>query len=110
LESYVARLGPCNAAQQANVDAAMPAARAGVAKAIDEIRAVMTAAGYSSSQWRLVLQSYPPPVPRAAENRYPENDDTRLLLGGCPFYDADLDWARDRLVRQINANLEDVAG
>lgn len=109
LEAYAARLGSCSAAQQATVDAAMPAARAGVGKAIDEIRAVMSQAGYSSGSYRLVLQSYPSPVPRAAENRYPELDDTRLLVGGCPFYDADLDWARDSLVPQISSNLKSVA-
>ena len=69
----------------------MPAAMAGVGKAIDEIRAVMSGAGYSSSSYRLVLQSYPSPVPRAAENRYPEARQHTLLIGGCPFYDADLD-------------------
>ena len=56
-----------------------------------------------------MLQSYPSPVPRAAENRYPEADNTRLVLGGCPFYDADLDYARDVLIYTISDNLEAVA-
>ena len=107
--AYATRTGPCHDAQAANVAAAMPAAMAGVGKAIDEIRAVMAGAGYSSSSYRVVLQSYPSPVPRAAENRYPEADNTRVLLGGCPFYDADLDYARDNLVGTISSNLEAVA-
>ena len=56
-----------------------------------------------------MLQSYPSPVPRAAENRYPEVDNTRLVIGGCPFYDADLDYARDVLIHTISDNLEAVA-
>ena len=56
-----------------------------------------------------MLQSYPSPVPRAAENRYPEVDNTRVVIGGCPFYDADLDYARDVLIHTISDNLEAVA-
>ncbi len=109
VEAYSARQGPCKDAQQAKVSAAMATAMAGVGKAVDEVRAVMTAAGYSQNQWRFVLQSYPSPVPRAAENRYPEGDDTRIALGSCPFYNADSDWARDSLVPQISDNLKGVA-
>jgi hypothetical protein len=72
-----------------------------VAKAIREIRAVMAESGYTRSDYRFILQSYGSPVPRASETRYPELGVTRETLGGCPFYDADLDWARDSLVRQI---------
>ena len=60
----------------------------GVAKAIGEIRAVMQAAGYRQWNYRIVLQSYPSPVPRAAENRYPEAGLRAPLTGGCPFYDS----------------------
>lgn len=107
--AYATRTGPCYEAQAANVDAAMETAMAGVGKAIDEIRAVMSGAGFSSSSYRLVVQSYPSPVPRASENRYPEIDNTRTVIGGCPFYDADLDYARDVLVKTISDNLETVA-
>ena len=40
----------CNAQEQAEIVAGLPAAANGLRKAIDEIRAVMSAAGYSSSQ------------------------------------------------------------
>ncbi len=58
--------------------------------------------GYTASQYRLVVQSYPSPVPRASEARYPETGGTRETVGGCPFYDADLDWARNTLVKRIS--------
>jgi hypothetical protein len=106
---FTTKTGPCAPAQQAAVAAAMPAARAGVAKAIDEVRAVMRAAGYTRAQYRFVLQSYPSPVPRAAETRYPELGELRETVGGCPFYDADLTWARDSLVDQIADMLRGVA-
>jgi hypothetical protein len=39
-------------------------------------------AGYADGSYQLIVQTYPSPVP----------------AGGCPFYDADLDWAHDWLV------------
>jgi hypothetical protein len=87
----------------------MPGAMAAVGHAIDEVRTVMTDAGYTQSDYRFVLQSYPSPVPRGAEDRYPESGWSRLDTGGCPFWSRDLDWARDSLVTQISDNLRSVA-
>jgi GDSL-like lipase/acylhydrolase family protein len=106
---YTSKTGPCNATEQANVNARWGAAFAGVAKAIDEVRAVMAERGYARSQYRFVLQSYPSPVPRASEARYPELGVGRATIGGCPFYDVDLNWARDSLVNQIANGLRYVA-
>jgi hypothetical protein len=52
----------CWPEEQAEMQAAMPAARAGFTKAIDEIRAVMSGAGYASSQYRLLAMGYASPV------------------------------------------------
>jgi hypothetical protein len=109
LTAYATQQPPCEESQQPKIDAAMPAAMAGVAKSIDEIRAVLKAAGYAGTQYRIVLQSYPSAIPRAAENRYPELGPERTAVGGCPFYDSDSDWARDSVVNQISDNLATVA-
>ena len=87
----------------------MPGAMAAVGQAIDEVRAVMADAGYAQSDYRFVVQSYPSPVPRGAEDRYPESGWSRLDTGGCPLWNRDLDWARDSLVVQISDNLRSVA-
>jgi lysophospholipase L1-like esterase len=107
--AYLSHTGPCNPAQQANLDAKFPAMSAGVDKAIREIRATMSDAGYASSDYRLVVQSYPSVAPRASENRYAEIDPQRAAVGGCPFYDADFNWARDSVVFQISAHLRYIA-
>jgi hypothetical protein len=107
--AYVTRAKPCAAQQQEGIDKKLPAAMSGVAKAIAEIRAVMRAAGYHQWNYRLVLQSYPSPVPRAAENRYPEAGLQRSVTGGCPFYDSDLNSARDSLVPLLDDNLKAIA-
>ncbi len=99
----------CRRSQQRAVDRAMDSAMAGVAKAIDEIRAVMDAAGQPQDSYRLVLQSYPSPVPRGDDFRYSERGWARTFTGGCPFWDGDATWARDSLVPQIADNLGAVA-
>ncbi|GAA2229915.1 MULTISPECIES: GDSL-type esterase/lipase family protein [Kitasatospora] len=99
----------CRDDEQAAVDSAMPDAMAGVGKSIDEIRAVMRAAGYADGDYRLVLQSYPSPIPRSSEMRYPESGWTRANTGGCPFWDTDADWARDSMTGQVSDALAQVA-
>ncbi|MEV6331244.1 hypothetical protein [Streptomyces sp. NPDC051909] len=106
---YIVWYSYCHDDQQAVVDAKIDGVMANVGKAIDEIRTVMTGAGYASADYRIVLQSYPSPIPRAAENRYGESGWSRVNTGGCPFWNLDSDWARDSLVPQIANRLKTVA-
>lgn len=99
----------CYDDQQAGVDAKIDGVMANVGKSVDEIRAVMRQAGYADSSYRIVLQSYPSPIPRGAENRYTQSDWSRLNSGGCPFWNRDSDWARDSLVPQLANRLKQVA-
>ncbi|MFJ3909371.1 GDSL-type esterase/lipase family protein [Streptomyces vinaceus] len=99
----------CYDDQQYGVDEKMDGVMANVGKSVDEIRAVMRTAGYTDSSYRIVLQSYPSPIPRGAENRYTQSDWSRLNTGGCPFWNRDSDWARDSLVPQIAGRLKAVA-
>jgi lysophospholipase L1-like esterase len=99
----------CENDQQPQVDAAMPGAMAGVAESISAIRTSMATAGYADTDYRFVLVSYPSPIPRGSEIRYQQSGYDRLTKGGCPFWDADADWARDSLVPQISDSLRAVA-
>ncbi|GAA2800152.1 hypothetical protein GCM10010441_26290 [Kitasatospora paracochleata] len=99
----------CREDQQEAVDSRIDDAMDNVGKSIDEIRAVMDRAGYRRSAYRIVLQSYPSPIPRASENRYPASGWSRTNNGGCPVGNNDADWARDRLVPQMSSRLSDVA-
>ncbi|WP_308295818.1 GDSL-type esterase/lipase family protein [Streptomyces sp. ISL-96] len=106
---YLVWYSYCHDDQQAVVDAKIDTVMRDVGKSVDEIRAVMSAAGYAASDYRIVLQSYPSPIPRAAENRYTESGWSRVNTGGCPFWNKDSDWARDSLVPQIADRLKGVA-
>ncbi len=96
--NYAAMRGPCEPEEQAKVAAASPMVAAKVAAALTDIRAVMTAAGYRNSDYRLVVQTYPSVAPRGSEGRYPGPERS---AHGCPFYDSDGTWARDRAVLEI---------
>ncbi|MEV4427933.1 GDSL-type esterase/lipase family protein [Streptomyces sp. R-07] len=106
---YIVWYSYCNDDQQDVVDAKIDGVMADVGRSVDEIRAVMSAAGYAASDYRIVLQSYPSPIPRAADNRYAESGWARTNTGGCPFWNGDSDWARDSLVPQIADRLKGVA-
>ncbi|MEZ0093547.1 GDSL-type esterase/lipase family protein [Streptacidiphilus sp. EB129] len=109
VEDYEVWYSYCQPSQQAAIDSAMGPAMANVGKSVDEIRATMSADGYAASDYRIVLQSYPSPIPRSSENRYPESGWSRTTDGGCPFWNADEDWARDTMVPEISDHLAAVA-
>jgi hypothetical protein len=106
---YIVWYSYCHDDQQPLVNSKIDAVMANVGRSIDEIRAVMGAAGYGSGAYRIILQSYPSPIPRGAENRYSESGWSRVNTGGCPFWNKDSDWARDSLVPQIANRLRLVA-
>ncbi|WP_329561708.1 GDSL-type esterase/lipase family protein [Kitasatospora sp. NBC_01266] len=108
-EDYVVWDSYCAATEQSAIESKMPAAMAGVGKSIDEIRAAMAGDGYAPSSYRIVLQSYPSPIPRSSENRYSESGWDRVNTGGCPFWNADSDWARDTMVPEVSDQLAQVA-
>lgn len=105
--SWILSLGACNSSEQAALQSLMPNAQNGLRKAIDEIRAVMAQAGYAPSQWRFVIAGYSSPVPRGADVRYSGAD--KWNLGGCPFYDADFDWAKNTATPYIVDSMRQVA-
>ncbi|WP_411146293.1 GDSL-type esterase/lipase family protein [Streptomyces sp. x-80] len=94
----------CKDEQDPTIAQGITDAKPKVAKAIDEIRAVMQNKGYQDDDYRLILQSYPSPIPRGSDNRYPQTYE-RHHSGGCPLYNDDSTWARDSVVPRISAML-----
>ncbi|MGA5824036.1 glycosyl hydrolase family 18 protein [Kitasatospora sp. NPDC094028] len=83
--------------------------RADVTKTLTEIRRVMSASGQSNYQ--LVLQSYPSPLPATDDFRYAQGPSfSRFSSGGCPFRDVDAEWARNSMVPRITGMLRQAAG
>ncbi len=77
--------------------------------AITNIRTAMAAAGYSPTQYTIVTQTYPSPIPRGSGFRYSQSGFTRQSTGGCGFWNRDADWANDTALTKINAAVKTAA-
>jgi hypothetical protein len=73
-----------------------------VTNALLRVRQAMANAGYSSSQYKIVGQTYWSPIPRSTGFRYPESGWTRQSLGGCGIWNRDANWANDTVVVAMN--------
>ena len=62
----------------------------------------MTNAGYSTSQYTIVVQDYPSPLPGGSGFRYGESGYTRQNTGGCGFWNNDANWANNTALPTIN--------
>lgn len=105
---------PCHVSEQAALDAKLDRAMVLLDKAVKDIRFVMARNGYEETgvnAYRLVVQSYPSPLPRASEMRYPQSGvlANSRTYQGCPLGDQDLDWARDSLVPALSSRIGAIA-
>ncbi len=70
--------------------------------AIKNVAAAMTNAGYSSSQYTIVVQDYPSPIPSGSEFRYSQSGYTRQTVGGCGFWNKDANYANSTMLPTID--------
>ncbi len=69
----------------------------------------MTNAGYSASQYAIVVQDYPSPLPNGSGFRYGESGYTRQNTGGCGFWNNDANWANNTALPTINNAVKNAA-
>ncbi|MGQ4489126.1 GDSL-type esterase/lipase family protein [Streptomyces sp. SAS_281] len=100
---------PCAPDAAAQVAERLPGVQQAAANALADVRTALDRAGHPAGSYRLILQSYPSPLPDAGRIRYPGEKYDRLNAGGCPFFDKDLTWAHDVLVPEISSTLADAA-
>jgi hypothetical protein len=80
-----------------------------VKDALLRVRDAMTGAGYTSSQYTIIAQTYWTPIPRASGFRYSENGWTRQSIGGCGIWNRDADWAHTTVVPAMNGSVRNGA-
>ena len=78
------------------------AVKAKIAGALLNVRTAMRNAGYADSQWTMLVQTYPSPIPNGSGFRYSQSGYTRQSTGGCGFWNADADWANGSALPTIN--------
>lgn len=76
--------------------------RSRIATALTNVRTAMRNAGYADTQWTMVVQTYPSPIPNGSGFRYGQSGYTRQSTGGCGFWNADADWANSYALPTIN--------
>ncbi len=73
-----------------------------IKNAILNLKTAMTNAGYSTSQYSIVVQNYESPLPNGSGIRYSESGYTRQSVGGCGFWNNDATWANSTALPTIN--------
>ena len=73
-----------------------------ITTAIKNVATAMTNAGYSSSQYTILVQNYPSPIPNGSEFRYTQSGYSRQTTGGCGFWNKDANYANTTMLPTID--------
>jgi hypothetical protein len=73
-----------------------------IKNAILNVAQAMTNAGYSSSQYTILVQDYPSPIPNGSGFRYSQSGYTRQVVGGCGFWNKDANYANSTMLPTID--------
>ncbi|HXC23298.1 MAG TPA: hypothetical protein VNU28_01825 [Solirubrobacteraceae bacterium] len=76
--------------------------RTAIKEAILNVAKAMTGAGYTSSQYTILMQNYPSPIPNGEGFRYPQKGYSRQEVGGCGFWNHDAGEANATLLPTID--------
>jgi hypothetical protein len=76
-----------------------------IKNAILNVAQAMTNAGYSSSQYTILVQDYPSPIPNGSEFRYSQSGYTRQTVGGCGFWNKDANYANSTMLPTIDSTV-----
>lgn len=74
-----------------------------ISAGLKNVRSAMANAGYADSDYRIVMQNYPQPLPTSDKIPYQESGYSRQSTYGCGFWNADLDWAARTALPTINS-------
>jgi hypothetical protein len=74
-----------------------------ITTAIKNVATAMANAGYSSSQYTILVQNYPSPIPNGSEFRYTQSGYSRQTTGGCGFWNKDANYANATMLPTIDS-------
>ncbi|MGH2865247.1 MAG: hypothetical protein ACRDJX_08365 [Solirubrobacteraceae bacterium] len=72
---------------------------------IRNVSTAMSNAGYSSSQYTILMQDYPSPIPNGSEFRYKQSGYSRQTTGGCGLWNKDANYANATMLPTIDGTL-----
>ena len=77
--------------------------------AINNVKTAMANAGFAPTQYTIVMQTYPSPLPNGSGIRYSQSGYSRQSTGGCGFWNKDADWANGTALVKINNSVKAAA-
>ena len=80
----------------------LAAQTAAIRGALQNVAQAMTNAGYVNSQYSILVQDYPSPIPNGSGFRYPESGWSRQSVGGCGFWNSDANYANSTMLPKID--------
>jgi hypothetical protein len=80
-----------------------------IKNAMLRVKTAMTNAGYATTQYTILVQDYPSPIPNASGFRYSQSGYTRQSTGGCGFWDADANYANATILPTIDNSVLNAA-
>jgi hypothetical protein len=73
--------------------------------AIENVATAMSNAGYAASQYTILVQDYPSPIPNGSEFRYTQSGYSRQTTGGCGFWNKDANYANATMLPTIDSTV-----
>jgi hypothetical protein len=73
--------------------------------AIENVATAMSDAGYAASQYTILVQDYPSPIPNGSEFRYTQSGYSRQTTGGCGFWNKDANYANATMLPTIDSTV-----
>lgn len=73
--------------------------------AFENVVKAMKEAGYSSTQYTVLAQDYPSPIPNGSEFRYSQKGYSRQEVGGCGFWNEDANYANSTALPTIDSSV-----
>jgi hypothetical protein len=76
--------------------------KAAIKGAVQNVATAMTNAGYKSTQYTILVQDYPSPIPSGSGFRYEQSGFKRQSTGGCGFWNEDANYANSTMLPTID--------
>ena len=80
-----------------------------IAQALRNVHQAMANDGYADTDYKIVVQDYPSPIPNGSGFRYSNSGYTRQSTGGCGFYNTDANWANSTALPTIDGAVTNAA-
>lgn len=78
---------------------------AAIRKAFENVGTAMKEAGYSTSQYTILAQDYPSPIPNGSGFRYKQKGYERQEVGGCGLWNEDANYANSTMLPTIDSSV-----